>query len=101
MVVGIDALLYRVMRLCDEEMRPVLKDFQTSLNMVEVDRVRRKNGWVSLRFANLVMAMCRLLSPPVSMPQHKADLDALLRAPRCSCWTSVLPLRSLGAFKDA
>lgn len=99
--VGIDALLYRVMRLCDEEMRPVLRDFKTSVNLAEIDRVRRKKGWTSLRFANTVMALCRLLSPPDVMPFQKSDLDALVRASKCSCWTSVLALRELGAFKDA
>lgn len=98
---GIDALLYRVSRLCVDEMKPVLRDFKTSWNLVEIDRVRRKNGWSSLRHATLVLTLCRMLDPPISIPEQKEGLDALMKAPRCSPWTSVLAMKDLGAFTDA
>ena len=97
---GIDALLHRVSRLCVDEMKPVLRDFRVSWNMIEVDRMRRKNGWSSLRQAKLVMTLCRLLEPPTSIPEQKGGLEELMRAPQCSPWTSVLAMRDLGAFTD-
>ena len=98
---GIDALLFRSMQLCPESMSPVFKDFRVSWRWLEIDRIRRKTPGLTMRTAQGLYLLCKLLNPPVDLPQEKGLADRLLNGPRCSPWTAVLALRELGAFTDA
>ena len=93
-------MLYRVMRLCNHAMLPLLKSFRRQWQMQEIDRVRLKNPGLTMRSASVIVTLCRLLDPPVDLPQEKGLVDLLLRGRRCSVWASVLALSELGAFTD-
>lgn len=100
-VFGIHALLGRVHRLCSEELKAMLVSFRRAWSMLEIDRVRLKNPGLSMRSASVVVALCRLLDPPVELPHDKVAADAILYAAKCSAWNSVLALRELGAFTSS
>lgn len=99
---GVDALLFRVMRLCHQSIRYFLVSFRNSWRAHEIDRVRRKNQerGLTLRSAAILVGLCRLLDPPIVLPADKSVLDITLRGLKCCPWTSVLALRELGAFTD-
>ena len=97
---GVQALLYRVMRVCNRIMLPLLTNFRRSWQLLEIDRVRRKNPGLTMGSASALVGFCRLLDPPEEFPNEKGVAEVLLRGPRCSVWNSVLALRELGAFTD-
>lgn len=99
-VVGIRAMLGRVMRVCHPELLPMLKSFKRSWLQLETDRVRRKTPGLTMYSAGVIVRLCELLSPPVELPRDKGELAAVLRGRRCSPWTSVLALREMGAFTN-
>lgn len=99
-VFGINALLYRSVHLAPVCMLSQLKDFRESWQWLELDRIRTHTPGLDMRSARVLYILCCLLDPPDELPNSKDGADALLMGPCCSPWTSVLALRSLGAFSD-
>ena len=97
-VVGMRAMLARVMRICHAELLPMLKSFRRSWLQLEIDRVRSKNDGLTMYSAAVIVRLCELLEPPTELPKDRGVLAAVLRGRRCSPWTSVLALREMGAF---
>lgn len=81
-------------------MVPVLRDFRSSWQGLEVDRIRTKDKGLTMASAKILYTLCCLLDPPELLPDDKAAAAALLRGQLCSPWTSVLGLDALGAFTD-
>ncbi len=88
------------MRLCNRVMLPLLKSFRRSWHLLEIDRVRKKTPGLTMRSASVLVGLCRLLDPPMELPQEKGAAEQVLRGARCSVWNSVLAMRELGAFTD-
>jgi len=97
---GVHAMLWRVMRLCNVELKPLLRSLSRAWTTLETDRVRIKNEGLTMRSASVILTLCRLLSPPVDLPQDKVAANAVMRGPRCSVWNAVLAQRELGAFTN-
>ena len=97
---GIHAMLARVMRLCNVEMLPLLTSLRRAWTTLEIDRVRMNIDGLTMSSASVLLALCRLLSPPMDLPQDKAGANAVMRGPRCSVWNAVLAQRELGAFTN-
>jgi hypothetical protein len=97
--VGVHAMLARVMRLCNVEMLPLLSSFRRAWATLEIDRVRLGNGdGLTMRSASVLVTLCRLLDPPMDLPQDKLAANAIMRGARCSVWNAVLAQHELGAF---
>jgi translation initiation factor 2 beta subunit (eIF-2beta)/eIF-5 len=98
---GINALLSRAIQLSSPELRPLLKDFRQSWQLLEIERIRAKTPGLTMLSAHTIYTLCQLLDPPNDLPGEK-HLDAeILAGPLCSPWTSVIALRHLGAFRDS
>lgn len=98
--VGVNALTSRVIQLCSVEMRPVLKDFRRSWQMLEIDRIRTKTPGLKMLSAHSLYTLCNLLDPPETLPDDPKAATDVLAGPLCSPWTAVISLSYLGAFTD-
>jgi hypothetical protein len=101
---GINALLFRITRLCKDyprSFRDQLLDFRLNWQRLELTRVQANSLGLDRLGAYSVYAMCTLMRAPADVMPGKDALDALLAVTDyCSHWRSVLALDHVGAFRD-
>ncbi len=98
--VGVNVLTARLLQMCSVEMRPILKDFRRSWQMLEIDRIRTKTPGLKMLSAHTLYTLCNLLDPPELLPEDPKAASEVLAGPLCSPWSAVISLSYLGAFTD-
>ena len=78
-----------------------LKDFRSSWQWREVERVRVANPGCDARAAFRLYLLCSLLFPPNDDSPLLKELEDVMFENReyCSPWTSVMSLSAIGAFR--
>ena len=99
---GINALSFRVIQLCKDYpvyLKHMLKDFRNSWQYREMYNIKKKYQTMDMKTAYTLYTLSTLLHPPLKMPYSDKERRVILNGPKCSPWTSVLPLKFQKAFQ--
>jgi len=93
----------QVMQLCanyPEDVVEQLRDFRHHWRLREVGNIAFNNPGVDARTAAVWHELAHVLRQPDAVPEDRAQLQALLRGPKCSPWQAVRALRHMRAFRE-
>ena len=98
---GINALSFRFIQLCKDYPGPIkrmLKDFRNSWQQREVYNIKKMWPVIDIKTAYTLYSLAMLLDPPMQLPDSGRTRQLILNGPKCSPWTSVIPLKHQKAF---